>query len=127
MAIAYKLTDQNMQTFAGAQWTLGEFKETSGAGGLCTSGWLHYYSDPILAAFLNPIHARIEKPRLFEIEVQGKIKGNNGLKFGCTKMRLIKELKFVEPTKKNNSSNLLSFVHLRFAKMQPLLNGQTDG
>jgi hypothetical protein len=98
--IAYKLTDSIMKTYGGYLWTLGEFNETSGKGGLCGPGWLHYYSDAKLAAFLNPMHAKFAQPRLFEIEVQGKIKEDRGLKYGCTKMRLVKELKFVEPTKK---------------------------
>jgi hypothetical protein len=65
---------------------------------LCSEGWLHYYSDAKLAAFLNPIHAGFDKPRLFEIEVAESIKSDNGLKYGCTKMRLIKELQFIKPT-----------------------------
>ena len=53
----YKLTNQEMQTHNGFQWELGEWQETSGEGGLCGPGWLHYYSDPLLAVLLNPIHA----------------------------------------------------------------------
>jgi hypothetical protein len=98
MIKAYKLTDSEMQTYDNTQWVLQEFKETSGKGGLCGPGWLHYYSDAKLAAFLNPIHAGFDKPRLFEIEVAESIKSDNGLKYGCTKMRLIKELQFIKPT-----------------------------
>jgi hypothetical protein len=98
MTKACKLTDENMQTFAGTQWVLREFKETSGEGDLCSKGWLHYYSDAKLAAFLNPIHANFAAPRLFEIEVAGSIKSDNGLKYGCTKMRLVQELQFIKPT-----------------------------
>ena len=89
---AYKLTDQNMQTHNGYQWKLQEWQETNGKGELCGSGWLHYYSDPILALLLNPIHAAIAAPRLFEAEIAGKVEGDHGLKAGCTKMRLVKEL-----------------------------------
>ena len=90
----YKLTDEKMQTYHGYQWELHEWKETSGKGELCGCGWLHYYSDPLLAAFLNPIHANFDNPRLFEIEVaaDAKILEDHGLKLGCTKMRLTKEL-----------------------------------
>ena len=98
MTKAYKLTDANMQTRNNTQWVLQEFKETSGKGNLCGPGWLHYYSDPLLAAFLNPIHANFAAPRLFEIEVAESIKSDRGLKYGCTKMRLVQELQFVAPT-----------------------------
>jgi hypothetical protein len=98
MTKAYKLTNENMQTYGDTKWTIGRWKTTSGEGDLCTSGWLHYYSDAKLAAFLNPMHAKFAQPRLFEIEVQGKIKEDRGLKYGCTKMRLIKELQFIKPT-----------------------------
>jgi hypothetical protein len=98
MTKAYKLTDANMQTRNNTQWVLQEFKETSGKGNLCGPGWLHYYSDAKLAAFLNPIHANFAAPRLFEIEVAGDIKSDRGIKYGCTKMRLVQELQFVKPT-----------------------------
>ena len=98
MTKAYKLTDANLQTRNNTQWVLQEFKETSGEGDLCSKGWLHYYSDAKLAAFLNPIHADFDAPRLFEIEVAGSIKSDNGLKYGCTKMRLVQELQFIKPT-----------------------------
>ena len=90
--IAYKLTDQGMNTYGYTHWTLGEWKETNGEGDLCSPGWLHYYSHPLLAVFLNPTHAHFANPRLFEIEVAGDIKEDCGLKFGCTKMRLVREL-----------------------------------
>jgi hypothetical protein len=90
--IGYKLTDQNMRTHKGYQWELQQWKETDGEGDLCSPGWLHYYSDPLLAAFLNPIHANFEAPRLFQVEVAGKVKEDHELKLGCTKMRLVKEL-----------------------------------
>jgi hypothetical protein len=46
----------------------------------------------VLAVLLNPGHANFDKPRLFEAEAKGKIKYDGQLKFGCQKMRLIKEL-----------------------------------
>jgi hypothetical protein len=81
-----------MQTYNNTQWELQQWKETDGEGDLCSPGWLHYYSDPLLAAFLNPIHAGFAAPRLFQVEVAGKVKEDHGLKLGCTKMRLVKEL-----------------------------------
>ena len=89
---AYKLTDQNMQTYNGCLWVLGDEKTTSGEGGLCGPGWLHCYSDPLLAVLLNPIHADYENPRLFRAHVGGTSKPDHGLKSGYTKMTLIEEI-----------------------------------
>jgi hypothetical protein len=94
----YKLTNEHMQTFGLTQWTLGEWKETDGRGNLCGPGWLHCYSSPLLAAFLNTMHADFRKPRLFKCEVFGKSRGDRGLKEGWSKMRLVKELEFKRPT-----------------------------
>ena len=87
----YKLTDQNLQTYNGFQWTPGKWEQTDGKGELCTKHWLHCYNDPVLAVLLNPIHANVQNPRLFEIEVKGKKKSNQGLKFGFTRMRLVEK------------------------------------
>ena len=94
----YKLTNQNLQTYEGCQWELGFKKTTSGEGGLCNAGWLHYYHSPLLAVLFNPIHADIVNPRLFEIKAEGKHLDDNGLKGGCTEMTLVKELKLPEVT-----------------------------
>ena len=90
--IRYKLTNQDMITHNTCQWTLNEWKETSGKKKLCSNGWLHCYSNPLLAILLNPIHANIDNPRLFEVEVEGNNLTDNGLKEGWTRMRLVKEL-----------------------------------
>jgi len=95
----YKLTDKNMTTFGGTKWELNQWKETSGEGGLCRNGWLHCYSDPLLAIFFNSMHANITHPRLFEVEVDGKEKLDYGLKFGYSRMRLVKEIEVPKLTK----------------------------
>ena len=91
MTTIYKLTDQNMQTHNGYQWALGETRTASGEGGLCGPGFLHGYTDPLLAVLLNPIHANITNPRLFRGE--GTVaKTDHGLKIGCTEMTLTEEM-----------------------------------
>lgn len=92
----YKLTDQKIQTYDGCQWEIGEEKTTSGKGDLCTKGWLHCYDSPLLAVLLNPIGANFTNPRLFEVKVGGKKKADYGLKFGFTKMTLVKEIPLPE-------------------------------
>jgi hypothetical protein len=89
----YKLTDQNMRTYNGFQWKLGEEVIANGKNDkLCNNSWLHYYHHPLLAILLNPIHVGIQNPRLFEVEALGKHLNDRGLKGGCTKMTLIKEI-----------------------------------
>jgi hypothetical protein len=89
--IKYKLTNQKMQTHNGFQWEMNKWVETSGEGALCTNGWLHCYDNPLLAVVLNPIHADISSPRIFECAVEGKEKHNKGLKSGYSRMRLTRE------------------------------------
>jgi len=90
--IRYKLTTQDLTTYANTKWVLNEWKETSGNGELCTGGWLHCYSDPLLAILLNPAHADIINPKLFKCEVEGECLTNYGLKEGWTRMRIIEEM-----------------------------------
>jgi len=91
MSTIYKLTDQSMQTYDGFQWTLNKTETADGKGDLCGPGFLHAYTDPLLAVLLNPIHAGIENPRLFRAEGTIK-KTDHGLKVGCTEMTLVEEL-----------------------------------
>jgi len=89
----YKLTTQNLQTYEGFQWEIGKEITTDGRRDfLCNSSWLHYYHHPLLAVLLNSIHADIINPKLFEVKAGGKHLNDRGLKGGCTKMILIKEL-----------------------------------
>ena len=93
----YKLTTQDLTTHRGYQWTLGEWSETSGEGELCGPGFLHAYSDPYLAAFMNPHHADIECPRFFRAEGRKKL-DDRGMKCGYSQMRIMEELPAIEPT-----------------------------
>jgi len=92
MKVAYKLTDLKMRTCNGFQWELGKWYETTGEGELCSPSWLHFYSDPLVGMFLNPVHAGIENPRLFRAEVEGKFLDDNGTRCGYSRARLIEEL-----------------------------------
>jgi len=81
-----------MRTHRGFQWELGKWYETTGEGKLCSPGWLHFYSDPLVGMFMNPDHISIENPRLFRAEVEGEVLNDNKLKCGYTKARLVEEL-----------------------------------
>jgi len=92
MKIAYKLTDSKMRTCNEFQWELGKWYETTGEGDLCSSSWLHFYSDSLVGMFMNPVHAGIENPRLFRAEVEGNFIDDNGTKCGYSRARLVEEL-----------------------------------
>lgn len=97
----YKLTDQDGYTRRGksgeTQWSEGFTLETNGEGDLCGPGWVHAYTDPLLAVFLNPIHADIKFPLLWECE--GEIgKSDRGLKVGCKKLTTIRKLPLPDVT-----------------------------
>ena len=99
----YKLTDQNLQTHMGCQWVVGEWVQAPGklAQSLCSDGWIHFYDDPLLAVFFNPIHANIDKPRLWEIETDGDTKVD-ATKGGARRARLLTELplSLITPTQR---------------------------
>lgn len=88
----YKLTTQELTTYNGFKWEIGKKYTTSGEGELCGPGFLHYYHHPLLAVLLNPVHADLTNPKLFEVEARGTHLDDNGLKGGCTEMTLIKEI-----------------------------------
>ena len=90
-----KLTTQDMTTHNGTKWEIGEWKETDGSGDMCGPGWLHCYDDPLLAVLHNPIHADIDNPRMWEIEVDGERK-TDSLKSAYTRMRLVREIPIPE-------------------------------
>lgn len=92
MITRYKLTTQSLTTHGCCEWKLNKWKKRNGKGFLCSKGWLHCYTDPVLALLLNPIHAAILEPRLWEVEVDGLSKEDAGLKEGWTRMRLLREI-----------------------------------
>jgi hypothetical protein len=97
--ILCKLTDQQMQTFDGFQWELGVPPPMlNGAKELCSSSWYPCYEHPLLAVLLNPMHADIDNPRLFLIDVEGGPKLDYGLKRGYRRMTLTEELPVPEIT-----------------------------
>ena len=101
MTTLYKLTSQSLTTYHDFPWTLGVPATATGEGDLCGPGWLHAYTDPLLAVLLNPIHARIKDPRLFRAE--GTVGAeDHGLKVGCTTLTLVEEmpLPVITPTQR---------------------------
>jgi len=81
-----------MKTHRGFQWELGKWYKTTGKGDLCSSGWFHFYSDPLVGLFLNPIHANIGNPRLFRAEVKGRGLNDHEAKCRYSRAKLVEEL-----------------------------------
>ena len=95
----FKLTDQDMRTYGGFQWRLGEMRRVENYTGVaCGTGALHSYRDPLLAIFMNPIHGDISSPRLFEARTGVKVKSVE-LKWISEKLTLIKEIPVPEMTR----------------------------
>jgi len=92
MKIMYKLTDSKMRTYKEFQWELGKWYKKTKEENLCSPDWLHFYSDPLVGLFLNPIQEDIKNPRLFRVEVKGKGLDNYGLNYEYFRARLIEEL-----------------------------------
>ncbi len=93
----YKLVNQDMTTHGNTKWEPGTTITTEGGGEDCGPGWLHCYDSPELAAFMNPIHANINNPRLFECQVGGTTIDWKD-KFGCTELTITKEIEPPRPT-----------------------------
>ncbi len=89
----YKLTTSNHTTYGGMKWGPRVTHRATGAkkGGLCTSGFIHAYTDPNLAVLFNPIHGNFQNPVLWE--GVGKIYEDDHLKVGCRQFTTVKEIK----------------------------------
>mgnify|MGYP001312204440 FL=1 len=97
----YKLTDQKHRTRAGesneCQWGENITHSGTGKGQLCGPGWIHAYTDPLLAVIFNPIHANIKSPALWESE--GDVGLNDrGVKVGCLSLTTLRIVSLPEVT-----------------------------
>ncbi len=90
---AYKLLDQELRSNNGRfQWEIGkEYTIDKPGNKMCSGEVFHCYNHPALAVLFNRIHADIENPRLFEIEIP-EFCNNDELKFASKSQKLIKEL-----------------------------------
>jgi hypothetical protein len=90
----YKLTDRDGYTRRGQScetiWTPGRWVEVPWGGRLCEPGCLHAYRDPLLAALMDPIHARLlPGGRLWTAE--GTVRAEDSTKIGCDRLRVLAE------------------------------------
>jgi hypothetical protein len=97
MPLAIKLTNENMQTHGGYQFTLGETHKIEGRIKLCENGFHCYPQSVALALFMNPKHGNFRKPRAFLAEVGGDC-DLSPTKWAYAEMTLIEELKIPKVT-----------------------------
>ena len=90
---AYKLLDQELKSNDGQfQWEIGKTYTIDKPGNrMCSPEVFHCYNHPVLAVLFNRIHADIQNPRLFEIEVPEFV-NDDKMKFASKSQKLIKEL-----------------------------------
>jgi len=70
---AYKFTDSTCHTRNNTLWETGKTVIAIGSSEeLCSNGWIHFYTDPLVGEFINPVHANLSPYRIFEGESSGK-------------------------------------------------------
>jgi hypothetical protein len=99
MTIYYKLTTQEGKTRNETQWGENISHEATGdiKQGLCSDAWIHAYTHPLLAVLMNPVHADIENPILWEGKGEGEAKFEP-LKCGFRKFTTLKKIPLPEVT-----------------------------
>jgi hypothetical protein len=112
MTTLYKLTDQKGMTYSGFRWQVGvtEYLEPVKNPELCSGDVFHAYTNSNLGLLLNPSHANIKNPRLFEAD--GEIVVEDWSKVGCFDLTLTKELPLPEWYQ---NSNIRKTVVVQFA------------
>ena len=90
----YKLTDQNWETKNHTKWGPGIKHVALGPKGqdLCSNGYIHAYTNPLIAVLLNPIHTDIQNPVLWTAK-GFIIKTDGQLKCGCYSLTTIERIK----------------------------------
>lgn len=97
MTTLYKLTDVNDQTYGRMQWGPGVTHTATGPGMvLCTTDFIHAYTHPLLAVFLNAIHANFRGPHLWESE-GCIVKSDHGLKVGVKTLTTLRRVDLPQP------------------------------
>ena len=92
--IPCKLTNKDGYTKNQTLWGENITHEATGSSNqaLCSDGWIHFYEHPLIAVFMNPVHARLNEPRLYSCLIEGEIKKDGQLKSGCKKLTTLSRL-----------------------------------
>jgi hypothetical protein len=104
----YKLTTQDFKTRNDTLWGENVTHEVTHSANpqLCSSQVLHYYKSAELALLLNPIHANITHPVIWECEVDEEVVSDYG-KSGCFKLTTLKQINL----------NCSCFIMVKFANL----------
>jgi len=95
---AYKLTNTKFQTRNNTQWGENITHTATGSGTeLCSDGFIHFYMNPLVAAFVYPLHINWTNPILWECEASGETI-HEALKSGCKTLTTIRQVEMVKPT-----------------------------
>ena len=103
----YKLTDRDGYTRRGeyneCKWGEGVTHEATGTKSeLCSNGWIHFYTSPLIAVIRNCQDADIPEPIMWECKIGGEVKHNalkhNALKSGAKRVTTVKRIALPEIT-----------------------------
>lgn len=92
----YKLTDEHGNTENNTHWDVGVKHEIAKelrdcTIPLCSSSYIHAYENPLIAVFMNPVHAGFKSPILWL--ATGWVSRREGmLKCGCFSLRIVEKL-----------------------------------
>lgn len=91
----YKLTDKNLCTRNGFDWSDLLAKKQKApelpGGELCTSGVYHAYTSPLVAVFMDPLFGGFDSPARMLV-CGGSIHVNDGTKVGCKTLCPLREV-----------------------------------
>lgn len=88
----YKLTDSKGKSYNDTEWGEGiSHKAKKGKMEFCAKTAIHFYADPLLAAFCNTIHGNFIDPILWEGETKGVGK-TDGLKSICKEFTTLRQI-----------------------------------
>ena len=81
-----------MTTHNGHKWEVGIEQVINKPGNrLCSDQVFHFYDSPEIAVLMNPAHANIDKPILWEVDCNEV--AHDGAKGGAKRMTLVKKIK----------------------------------
>ena len=106
----YKITNQDMTTYADCKWEIDVKKEIAIPGNtLCSDQVFHFYDSPEIAVLLNPIFYNYKNYRMWEID--GDEVSHDGLKGGSKWQTLVREVPvpIIAPEKKIQIAILLTY------------------
>ena len=128
MGKRYKLTNQDLITYNGLIWKVGEWVKAKGSEDepICSLSWLRCYDSLEIAALMNPIQADILNPRAWIVETRGKSKNDNDLGLGYREMKIVKEVEPIQLTSEQRVK-IVILVALEVYSEVFLLSGQEIG